>query len=1006
MSAFVTHATDEQLRVALVDIPSWLAKPLERHFLKQGLDVSVIDKHTFTDITPLAKNTDHPDRWYKVIIGVDWSNDESDDVSLSRMFSSIGAKNWQVIANWDSSQDYRIRLRELEVIQTQLRVKQQLFLCRDVITPDALPSFITELCGRIQSDRTLGMSTQKTKLQTHQALVDAVLETIDIPVKNEIVVVEGQERSLDTLLSKLKTRYEHVYDCTLEEQLTQLDFTPVSREISHRQTSKDTYQRLVSALLQQLPSVTQAQATVTLPKPQKEVVMETRQADESATIAVPQAISTPVEAQEKPTISEPMESEIEANEIRKKTLHEKLNNIDISSNIEDNDEGRIIAQEVEKQVISATEENQSQLDPSIKQAIQNQVQQMFKQYRVVDKTEHLQEQVKTTKKITGKNTKKRFVFGLGVGVVSVAVAIISFFGWVVWSQQQLSSAVFQVAETGLNEDLEAKIARQIEAVQWQIDTFDEVVPPTFFADSYGLVEIGQNVIGLSEKIATVQQQQETQFSQIMGMDTSTFQDFNNQELIEQLYVDLSRLQSRLEVFADQLEGNSYSQAQDYIQHLAEQRAGLLVYQQFNQVLPQLVGLEGRQTYALVFQNDQELRPQGGIAQAIALVTFEAGTVSDIQVLSVDQLDQNLPAILEPPELLESFTAVDRLLIRDSLWSPDTEEASQQLLVLLEEVVPQQINGVVLLNSQFLTDALEQVGPLELPTYNEVITHKNLWDRLEFHSEIQVADASQSSEYTRALFEAFLQKLVVTPPEHRRALLGAIGASLDGHFMNIWFENTDLQTTIETLGWSGQVITPACPSRFATQPCVVDRLMVLDANIGANKANYHVDRSEQHQVVLSPTQVRHTHTITLKNTGTSNAWPQGLYRSLLRVFVPSKASLQTLKVNGQDFPEESYVITNYPDQELAELSLPTQTAIQSETVIEITYSYAWQQADPFSYSFFYRQQPGIDQPLSSVSISFDPSWVPTLIAPQASVVDSSVLYPITKTGHFFGAISFN
>jgi hypothetical protein len=68
--------------------------------------------------------------------------------------------------------------------------------------------------------------------------------------------------------------------------------------------------------------------------------------------------------------------------------------------------------------------------------------------------------------------------------------------------------------------------------------------------------------------------------------------------------------------------------------------------------------------------------------------------------------------------------------------------------------------------------------------------------------------------------------------------------------------------------------------------------VVDANIGANKANMYVKRSQKYSVSVDrDSNLKSTLDITWQHSGTSSSWPGGDYIDYVRIYVPAGAVLK-------------------------------------------------------------------------------------------------------------------
>ncbi|PIR61312.1 MAG: hypothetical protein COU68_00055, partial [Candidatus Pacebacteria bacterium CG10_big_fil_rev_8_21_14_0_10_45_6] len=81
--------------------------------------------------------------------------------------------------------------------------------------------------------------------------------------------------------------------------------------------------------------------------------------------------------------------------------------------------------------------------------------------------------------------------------------------------------------------------------------------------------------------------------------------------------------------------------------LTDLRSAVGLQQQIVPLLPALSGIASKQTYAILFQNSQELRPTGGFLQSMAFVTLVQGSVIDVQTIGSDELDAGIGGAVTP-----------------------------------------------------------------------------------------------------------------------------------------------------------------------------------------------------------------------------------------------------------------------------------------------------------------------------------------------------------------------
>jgi hypothetical protein len=299
--------------------------------------------------------------------------------------------------------------------------------------------------------------------------------------------------------------------------------------------------------------------------------------------------------------------------------------------------------------------------------------------------------------------------------------------------------------------------------------------------------------------------------------------------------------------------------------------------------------------------------------------------------------------------------------------------------------------------------LTVLGPINLSSYNEVVTAKNINERMEYHSEVQLEN-SQLENYPQLILRETLTAFQNLEPSQIQPVLSQIREAFEAKELMATVINPEEEGIFASLGWGGRMFQPVCPTIFGDTPCITDSLSQVEANVGINKANYYLDRQIDHTIELRADQISHRRLITYKNQAPSNNWPKGPYRAYTRFYLPSEAQLGEVKINQQVVGFNDLVTASLEDQLL--IGVYTNTPVGDKTELEISYSLPYEKQTPFTYVFFDRKQAGARESSPRVFLNHSPDLQPTLIAPQAEVqADLIVFSPSKATGHTFVGATF-
>lgn len=301
------------------------------------------------------------------------------------------------------------------------------------------------------------------------------------------------------------------------------------------------------------------------------------------------------------------------------------------------------------------------------------------------------------------------------------------------------------------------------------------------------------------------------------------------------------------------------------------------------LLPGFIALDGSKNYLILLQNNNELRPAGGFIGSFGLISFEGGKLKKIEVEDIYAIDGQLTIDVEPPEDLKNDLGQNRWYLRDSNWEPDFPTAARQAEWFYTKETGERVEGVLALDVSAMENLLGVIGPLDLPDYNEKITAENLFEKAVTHAELSFFPGSQAKKnFLTALASQLFNKLIFVPNQNWPGIVGSLGKSLEGKHISIYLDNPKLFSYLVSQGW-----TNALPRTGKEIGGVVqDFLAPVEANLGANKANYYLERNYHLETIVGKEgDIRHRLRIAYINKSPSDTFPAGKYKNRMRVYLP-------------------------------------------------------------------------------------------------------------------------
>lgn len=281
-----------------------------------------------------------------------------------------------------------------------------------------------------------------------------------------------------------------------------------------------------------------------------------------------------------------------------------------------------------------------------------------------------------------------------------------------------------------------------------------------------------------------------------------------------------------------------------VNQLQQHLPGLLSGLRMVRELPAALGAESPQTYLILMQNSDELRPSGGYITAAGHLVFDQGRVAEFVMqdsYAVDRLSELYPY---PPRPLYDYMAADYWVLRDASWSPDfptTARAASYLYRLGQET---SASGVIALDQHALSYLLRAFRPFEVQ--GELVASDNVIELIRRHWAPEVGQNldrawwAQRKSFMLALAETIRWKFERDMADiDLPVLVSALEQALVEKHLLVYLETGDWNEVLGEKNWNGML-----------QPTQGDYLMAVDANVGFNKASALVERRLSYQVVLA------------------------------------------------------------------------------------------------------------------------------------------------------------
>lgn len=353
-----------------------------------------------------------------------------------------------------------------------------------------------------------------------------------------------------------------------------------------------------------------------------------------------------------------------------------------------------------------------------------------------------------------------------------------------------------------------------------------------------------------------------------------------------------------------------------------------------QLIPEVTGVDKKKTYLVLFQNNSELRPTGGFIGSFALIEFDQGKLLNFEVRDVYSADGQLKGHVEPPTALKKYLGEAGWFLRDSNWDPHFPTSAKRAAWFLEKETGEVVDGVLGINLFLAQRILSAVGEIEMVDYGEKITRDNLFEKAEYYSEVGFFPGStQKQDFLGSLGRALFERLKTTDAKTGARILKEIHHSLETKDLLVNFNNPEAMAVVADLGWDGRIKEIAC--RTLSESCFLDYLMLVESNVGVNKANFFVQRKLAVQInFLLDGQVEKKIKIDYQNNSLTENFPAGRYKNYLRILAPLGSQLGQVLINSEEIDEEKVDQGNLHGKTY--FGFLVEVPIQNSSSVEIIY----------------------------------------------------------------------
>jgi len=339
-----------------------------------------------------------------------------------------------------------------------------------------------------------------------------------------------------------------------------------------------------------------------------------------------------------------------------------------------------------------------------------------------------------------------------------------------------------------------------------------------------------------------------------------------------------------------------------------------ILQQAPELLTAALGLAGEQSYLVLSQNSDELRPSGGYISTYGWMTVRNGRITDYSYSPTTATSPNPPGAqfaneIQVPEWWIQY-GQPIYAAWDGSWYADFPKTAEMAMWYYNagNNPRSPVSGVLSIDIRGFEAILKSLGSVVVPGYEEVVTPEN------FRTIVYAKSAENQADDLHKRFIASIYQQIFTDwqnasadPEVNARLLGAVLEALQQKHIMFYSADENVNVAVNLLGWSGA----------QTSATGEDYLLTADANLG-NKSNRSIVRQLTLDVDIQPdgslvnrAAIAYDYSARVANNDPGYNPPflgPADYNNLLQVFTPlGSAIIESTNFNSD--PETVYTDTH-------------------------------------------------------------------------------------------------
>jgi hypothetical protein len=403
-----------------------------------------------------------------------------------------------------------------------------------------------------------------------------------------------------------------------------------------------------------------------------------------------------------------------------------------------------------------------------------------------------------------------------------------------------------------------------------------------------------------------------------------------------------------------------------------------------------------QYFAVLIQDQNELKSSGGTIRAIILAHISQGKILNLRLLSPGEIDSQMVGEISASSTIAALTGFPQLSFTNINTKASFPETSLQISKFLQNSVNFTPDFIIALTAETLENVLKEIGPINTST--QVMTSDSFSQ--------QLLDQSLSHTPSKAVIP-LLEQLVEGAQTQTLPLISFVRpliTSLNKDNLRIWFKNPSQENSIINQSFAGYLSSSSCHPLLTTTTCFQDTVYLAENNLSVAPLNFYQHRQLQYQSTIDTKSI--IHTITL-NYQYSQDLPNVNrdYSALYQVYLHPQAQFISLERDGQVIDSS---ITKETSGDLSLFEIPLSHSPLDSHLVKMKFTVPITPSNltssDFAYSLKTYHQPGTSLQDTQIIINHPTSLSASSLTSSATIGQGKITYqPLSSSSsnYIFG-----